>query len=165
MNEDRIEGTARTVGGKVQEAAGRITGDAKTRVEGEINQAAGRAQNLYGQARDAAADAVEAIEEGAETIEDVVRDFVESRPYTTAAIALGIGLVVLEPGVLHGQYWLHAKLALVVVAIGYHHMCRSMLRSFEKLENRRRERWFRVFNEMAVLLFAAIVILVVVRPF
>ena len=66
---------------------------------------------------------------------------------------------------LHGQYWLHAKLLLVVVAIGYHHMCRSMLRSFEKLENRRRERWFRVFNEMAVLLFAAIVILVVVKPF
>ena len=81
------------------------------------------------------------------------------------AIVLGVGLVALEPGVLRGQYWLHAKLALVVVAIGYHHMCRSMLRSFEKLENRRRERWFRVFNEMAVLLFAAIVILVVVRPF
>jgi uncharacterized protein YjbJ (UPF0337 family) len=94
MNDDRIEGTARTVGGKVQEAAGRITGDAKTRVEGEINQAAGRAQNLYGQGRDAAADAVEAIEEGAETIEDVVRDFVESRPYTTAAIALGIGWLI-----------------------------------------------------------------------
>src|SRR3954466_12444975 len=32
------------------------------------------------------------------------------------AIALGIVLVALEPGVLHGQYWLHAKLALVVVA-------------------------------------------------
>jgi putative membrane protein len=40
-----------------------------------------------------------------------------------------------------------------------------MLRSFEKLENRRRERWLRVFNEMAVLLFAAIVVLVVVKPF
>jgi protoporphyrinogen IX oxidase len=81
------------------------------------------------------------------------------------AIVLGVALVAFEPGVLHGQYWLHAKLALVVVAIGYHHMCRKMLRSFEKLENRRRERWFRVFNEMSVLLFAAIVILVVVRPF
>ena len=81
------------------------------------------------------------------------------------AIGLGIALLALEPGLLRGQYWLHAKLLLVVVAIGYHHMCRSMLRSFEKLENRRRERWFRVFNEMAVLLFAAIVILVVVRPF
>ena len=81
-----------------------------------------------------------------------------------AAIALGVILVVLQPGLLR-MGWLHAKIALVVVAIGYHHMCRSLLRSFEKLENRRRERWFRVFNEMAVLLFAVIVILVVVKPF
>ena len=94
MNEDRIEGSVRTIGGKVQEAAGRLTGDAKTRVEGEVNQAAGRAQGLYGQARDAAADAVGAIEEGAETVEDAVRDFVENRPYTTAAIALGIGWMI-----------------------------------------------------------------------
>ena len=36
MNEDRIEGSAHTIGGKVQEAAGRLTGDAKTRVEGEV---------------------------------------------------------------------------------------------------------------------------------
>ena len=64
-----------------------------------------------------------------------------------------------------GNYWLHAKLLLVVLAVGYHHRCRGLLRSFEKIENRRRERWFRVFNEAAVLLFAAIVILVVVKPF
>jgi putative membrane protein len=80
------------------------------------------------------------------------------------AIALGIVLVAMQPAWMH-MGWLHAKLLLVVVAIGYHHMCRGMLRSFEKLENRRRERWFRVFNEMAVLLFAVIVILVVVKPF
>ena len=80
------------------------------------------------------------------------------------AIVLGIVLVALRPEWLH-MGWLHAKLLLVVVAIGYHHMCRGILRSFEKLENRRRERWFRVFNEMAVLLFAAIVVLVVVKPF
>jgi putative membrane protein len=80
------------------------------------------------------------------------------------AIVLGIVLVVMQPAWMH-MGWLHAKLLLVVVAIGYHHMCRGMLRSFEKRENRRRERWFRVFNEMAVLLFAAIVVLVVVKPF
>jgi protoporphyrinogen IX oxidase len=61
--------------------------------------------------------------------------------------------------------WLHAKLALVVLAIGYHHMCRSLLRKFEQFSNTRSHRWFRVFNEAAVLLFAAIVILVVVKPF
>ncbi|MBW8758841.1 MAG: CopD family protein [Burkholderiales bacterium] len=81
------------------------------------------------------------------------------------AILLGVILAAMAPELFHTGFWLHAKLLLVVVAIGYHHMCRSLLRSFEKLENRRRERWFRVFNEMSVLLFAAIVILVVVKPF
>ena len=83
-------------------------------------------------------------------------------------VSIALGLILwLGYGIGFGPHngWLHAKLLLVVLAIGYHHMCRGMLRSFEKLENRRRERWFRVFNEMAVLLFAAIVILVVVKPF
>ena len=82
--------------------------------------------------------------------------------------AIGLGLVLAFGYGLWrgpGNYWLHAKIALVVAAIGYHHMCRGILRNFEKLENRRRERWFRFFNETAVLLFAAIVILVVVKPF
>jgi putative membrane protein len=64
-----------------------------------------------------------------------------------------------------GSGWLHAKLALVVAVIGYHHGCRSLLRKFEQFTNQRSERWFRVFNESAVLLFAAIVVLVVVKPF
>jgi putative membrane protein len=64
-----------------------------------------------------------------------------------------------------GNVWLHVKLLLVVGAIGYHHACRSLLRKFEQFANRRSERWFRVFNEAAVLVFAAIVVLVVVKPF
>ena len=54
MDEDRIEGTARNVGGKVQEGVGRITGDPRMRAEGLANQAAGTAQDLYGQAADTA---------------------------------------------------------------------------------------------------------------
>ena len=64
-----------------------------------------------------------------------------------------------------GQHWLHAKLALVVGAIGYQHACLGLLKRFESLANTRTERWYRVFNEASVLLFAAIVILVVVKPF
>jgi len=64
-----------------------------------------------------------------------------------------------------GNYWLHAKLLLVVGAIGYHHACRSLLRKFEEFANAKSERWFRVFNEAAIVLFALIVILVVVKPF
>ena len=47
MNEKRIVGSGRTVGGKIQEAAGQVTCDAKTRVEGELNEAS-RAQDLNG---------------------------------------------------------------------------------------------------------------------
>jgi putative membrane protein len=61
--------------------------------------------------------------------------------------------------------WLHAKLALVVLVIGYQHVCKSILRQFEQMCNRRSHRWFRVFNEITVLLFMAIVVLAVVKPF
>ena len=82
--------------------------------------------------------------------------------------ALGLGLWLwLGYGIGRGlgNGWLHAKLLLVVAAIGYHHVCKRLLRDFEQHANRRSHRWFRVFNEAAVLVFAAIVVLVVVKPF
>lgn len=82
--------------------------------------------------------------------------------------ALGLGLVLwLGYGVGRGpgNAWMHAKLLLVLVAVGYHHGCRALLRGFESQRNRRSPRWLRFFNELAVLLFAAIVVLVVVKPF
>lgn len=63
-----------------------------------------------------------------------------------------------------GNIWIHVKLLLVVGVVGYHHVCRSLLRTFEDLHNRRTHRWYRVFNEVSVLLFAAIVILAVLKP-
>ncbi len=82
------------------------------------------------------------------------------------ALALGVWLWLgFGIGRGGGQYWLHAKLVLVVLVIGYQHMCRAQLRRFEQLANRRSDRWYRVFNEISVLLFAAIVVLVVVKPF
>ena len=82
--------------------------------------------------------------------------------------AIALGLVLwwfYGVGKGPGQYWLHAKFLLVVGAVGYHHACRSLLRKFEQFANVRSERWFRVFNETTVLLFTAIVVLVVVKPF
>ncbi|MBK9360039.1 MAG: CopD family protein [Rubrivivax sp.] len=83
-------------------------------------------------------------------------------------VALVLGLVLwLGYGVgLGKEYgWMHAKLLLVVAVIGYQHLCRRLLRDFEQLANRRSHKWYRVFNEVTVLLFIAIVVLVVVKPF
>ena len=82
--------------------------------------------------------------------------------------ALALGLVLwLYYGIGRGpgNGWMHAKLLLVIGAVGYHHVCRSLLRQFEQFTNRRSERWFRVFNEVTVILFTITVVLVVVKPF
>ena len=63
-----------------------------------------------------------------------------------------------------GQIWLHIKLTLVICVIGYHHVCRRLLGDFEALKNRRTHKWFRVFNEVSVVLFALIVFMVVLKP-
>ena len=83
-------------------------------------------------------------------------------------VAIALGLVLwLVYGVGKGphNHWLDAKIVLVIAAIGYHHVCLSLLRKFEAFANVRTERWFRFFNEGAVLLFTAIVVLVIVKPF
>ena len=82
------------------------------------------------------------------------------------AIALGVVLwLVYGVGIGPGSGWMHAKLALVTAVVGYHIACQRLLRHFERMDNRRSERWFRVFNEVSVLLFTAIVVLVVMKPF
>ena len=82
------------------------------------------------------------------------------------ALALGLWLWLgFGPGRFAGSHWLDAKLVLVVAAIAYQHVCRAHLRRFETLANRKSHRWFRVFNEVSVLLFAAVVVLAVVKPF
>ncbi len=64
-----------------------------------------------------------------------------------------------------GNGWLHAKLAVVLLTIGYHHGCAILLRRFENGDNRRSHRWYRWFNEAPVLFLLAAVVLVVVKPF
>jgi len=94
MNEDRVIGTARNLGGQGQEGFGRVAGDAKTQAEGVLNQAAGAVQDLYGQAKDTAADAAEAVRRGTQGAEDIVRETIENRPYTMALVALCVGLLI-----------------------------------------------------------------------
>ncbi len=64
-----------------------------------------------------------------------------------------------------GNGWLHAKLLCVILLIGYHHACGSLLKKFEKGQNKRSHVWYRWFNEVPVILLLVVVILVVVKPF
>jgi len=83
-----------------------------------------------------------------------------------AVPALGFGLMLwLYYGMGRASGWLHAKLLVVVLLIGYHHACGRLLRKFETGGNTRSHRWYRYFNEFPVLALFAAVILVVVQPF
>jgi len=61
--------------------------------------------------------------------------------------------------------WLHAKLLLVAVLIGYHLWCGKLVADFKFDRNRHSHVWYRWFNEFPVLILIAVVILVVVKPF
>ncbi len=93
------------------------------------------------------------------------------------ALALGLTLwlvygIGFGPG--PGNGWMHAKLLLVLLVLGYHHACGKILKRFEAHEPhkpnepqtpQRSHVWYRWFNEAPVLLLLAIVCLVVVKPF
>ena len=54
---DRVEGAAKNIGGKIKEAAGKITGDEKLKAEGRADQVEGKVQNTVGGIKDAVRDA------------------------------------------------------------------------------------------------------------
>ena len=84
MDENRISGTARNVAGKVEEGLGRAAGDASSEFKGKLDEAAGAAQDLYGQTADAA-------RQTAVTFDKWLRNTIETQPYTSAIVAVGIG--------------------------------------------------------------------------
>jgi uncharacterized protein YjbJ (UPF0337 family) len=94
MDENRLSGTAKNLGGKMEEGFGRATGDSKTRLQGQMRQAEGSIQDLYGQAVDSAEDAIDAVRQMPATVDDTLRQYIENNPYTTAAIALGLGWII-----------------------------------------------------------------------
>ncbi|AOS81921.1 MULTISPECIES: CopD family protein [Hydrogenophaga] len=82
------------------------------------------------------------------------------------ALALGLWLWLgYGIGRAPGNGWMHAKLAIVVLVLGYHHACGVLLRRFESGVRQRNHLWYRWFNEVPVVLLVAAVVLVVVKPF
>ena len=86
-------------------------------------------------------------------------------PSMVVTLVLGVWLLVLRWQAYSGQAWLWLKLALVVLLVGYHHYCLKIIRAFAAGEAPHSERFFRIFNEIPVLILLPVVILVVVKPF
>lgn len=70
--DDRVEGTARDLGGRVQETVGDMTGNSKTQAQGLYNQVSGQAQQATAQ----------------------FSDVVKAQPIVASLVALAIGYVL-----------------------------------------------------------------------
>ncbi len=88
-----------------------------------------------------------------------------ANPSMIATIVLGVWLVTMAPEAYLNQTWFQLKVALVLVLIGYHHMCLFHMEQLAEDRSEKSHIYFRVFNEVPVLFLVAIVILVVVQPF
>jgi len=86
-------------------------------------------------------------------------------PSMIATLVLGLWMLVERWDYYKTQGWMHAKLTLVFLLIGYHHVCLAHLKRFANDSNSKSHTYFRWFNEIPVLFLIVIVILVIVRPF
>jgi putative membrane protein len=85
-------------------------------------------------------------------------------PGAVLTIVFGLWLW-LGYGIGAGTGWMHAKLVIVLLLVGYHLWCYKLLLDFKHDRNRKSHVWYRWFNEAPTVLLLAAVILVVVKPF
>ena len=88
-----------------------------------------------------------------------------ANPSMVATIILGLWLVSMAPAAYLAETWFQVKAGLVVLLIGYHHMCLSHMKNLASDRNEKTHVYFRVFNEVPVRFLVAIVILAIVKPF
>jgi len=86
-------------------------------------------------------------------------------PAMIATIAFGIWLTTMNWSYYKTQGWYHAKMLLVLLLVGYHHICLAHLKRFANNANTRTHVYFRWFNEVPVLFLLLIIGLVITRPF
>ena len=107
MDSDRITGAAKETFGKAQGAVGDAMGDPKTQGKGAYNEAAGAAENLYGQAKDAASQAKDTMKDtfgdsfsdvgaSAEKALHSLEREVKNRPLIALLIAALVGFVIAQ---------------------------------------------------------------------
>ena len=83
-------------------------------------------------------------------------------PAMILTLSFGTAMLVFNPGYLQ-MPWLHVKLTLLVLLIGYHHYCKTIIKKLEKGRTGFTSFQFRLFNELPTLFLLAIVLLAVLK--
>jgi putative membrane protein len=83
-------------------------------------------------------------------------------PGMVVTVAMAIGLLVLMPEYLKDG-WMHIKLGLVAVLLGYQHYCGRLMRQLHRGECKWSGQQLRALNEAPTLLLVVIVMLVIFK--
>ncbi len=86
-------------------------------------------------------------------------------PFAILTAVFGIGLIHSYGSEwLKASPWLHIKLTLVAILYIYHAYCFKLLNDFKQNKNTKSPLFYRIFNELPVLVLFAVIILAVVKP-
>ncbi len=96
MDTDRIKGTAKETFGKAEASVGDAIGDDGTEATGRVRQAAGAAQDVYGQAKDTLEDSLANVSDSAGKALHSLSQEVKARPLIALLIAALIGYVLAQ---------------------------------------------------------------------
>jgi putative membrane protein len=83
-------------------------------------------------------------------------------PGMLLTVAMAIGLITTEPEILK-QPWLHVKIGLVLLLIGYHHYCKRIMKQLAADECKITAQQFRWLNEAPTIFLVIIVMLAIFR--
>ena len=110
------------------------------------------------------ADAKKQVSEQLKIMERRLYQFI-MQPAMIVSWVLGLLMLYANPGMLEGQGWMHAKLTLVILMTGAHHVQGAWMKKFAADANIKSDKFYRIANEIPTVLMIAIVILAVVQPF
>lgn len=120
MDKDQIVGSTKNFAGRGEGTVGDIAGDIKTEAAGRVREAAGTAQTLYGQAKDAAREVTDTavsyakdaydssgdtFRDGSEAIAKRVQDNPLGAVLIAGAIGFALALLMSRPPRRQPQRW------------------------------------------------------------
>ena len=87
-------------------------------------------------------------------------------PFSIFTVALGIAIIYKYGYAWFvAAKWLHVKITLVTLLLIYHGYCFKLVKVFAEDKNTRSGKFYRIFNEVPVIILLIVVILAYVKPF
>lgn len=87
-------------------------------------------------------------------------------PFALFTLMLGLAIIFAYGSAWFvAAHWLHAKLVLVILLFAYHGYCFTLVKTFQQDKNTRSGKFYRLFNEIPVIILFIVIILAYVKPF